>query len=136
MINAIRSASEELPIILELPKNFEDARKWIKFAVKNNLDFICASFARNAEDIRKINRYLGYSDIKQVIGSRIKVIVKIEKDALKNYREIVQETYGIMIDRDSLLADKYEMLTVFQIDIIHECRKNGKPSIIANELLE
>lgn len=135
-INIIRSASEEIPIILELPKSFEDTKKWIKFAMKNDLDFICASFARNAEDVRKINNYLGYSDMNQIIGSRIKVIVKIEKGALKNYREIVQEAYGIMIDRDSLLADKYEMLPVFQRAIIDECRKNGKPAIIATELLE
>ena len=136
LIKAIRSASEEIPIILELPKSFDDAGKWIKFALKNGLDFICASFARNGEDVKKINHYLGYTDIKQVIGSRIKVIAKIEKDALKNYREIVQEAYGIMIDRDSLLTDKYEMLPVFQRAIIDECRKNGKPAIIATELLE
>ncbi|MEK6949733.1 MAG: pyruvate kinase [Nanoarchaeota archaeon] len=135
-IGSIRAASEEIPIILDLPKSFEDAGKWIKFALKNGLDFICVSFARNAEDVRKINNYLGYSDIKQVIGSRIKVIVRIEKDALKSYREIVQEAYGIMIDRDSLLAGKYEMLPVFQRAIIDECRKNGKPAIIATELLE
>ena len=136
LVNSIRSSSEEIPIILELPKSFENARKWINFALKNDLDFICAPFARNAEDVKKINHCLGYTDIKQVIGGRIKVIVKIGKDALKSYKEIVHEAYGIMVDRDSLLSDKYEMLPVFQRAIIKECRKNGRPAIITTELLE
>ncbi len=136
LVKSIRSASEEIPIILELPKSFEEAGKWIKFALTNSLDFISAPFARNAEDVRRISHCLGYDDIKQVIGGRIKVIVKIGKGALKNYKEIAREAYGIMIDRDILLAGRYEMLPVFQRAIIGECRKNGKPAIIAAELLE
>ncbi len=134
----IRSASEDIPIILDVPKVSQSSiKKWARFALKNDLDFICVSFVRNAGDIRKINHYLGYRDIKQVIGNRIKVIVKIEKDAIMNYKEIVQESYGVMIDGDSLVADsKYETLPVFQRMVIGECNRNGKPAIIATKILE
>lgn len=137
LVTRIRSASESIPVILDVSQKDSYKKPWIKFALKNNVDFVSVSFVRNSEDIRKINRLFGYNDMQQVIGEKIKVLIKIEKDALSNYKEIVQESYGIMIDSDSLVPEsRYETLPIFQKIIIEECNKQGKPAIIATKILE
>jgi pyruvate kinase len=50
------------------------------FGIKNNVDFIAASFVRKAEDVHKIRSVLGES------GKHIQIICKIEnQEGLENY---------------------------------------------------
>ena len=137
-VNNIRKASDSIPILLDIEgKDSQAMRTWIKFALKNDIDFISVSFVRDGEDVQKINRLLGYSGLKEVIGEKIKVIVKIEEEVLGNYREIIQEAYGIMIDRNCLVSDtKYERFPVLQRLIINDCNSQGKPAIIATQMPE
>lgn len=136
LIKNIRDASGYIPVILDLSKA-KIIRPWIRFALKNDVDFVAVSSIKNADDIRKISRLLGYADIKHVIGGKIKVIANIEKEALRNYKEVIGEAYGIIIDRDSLGKDKkYEMLPMVQKRIIDECNKQGKPAIVSGHILE
>lgn len=103
--------------------------KLIEFAKEMKLDFIGASFVREREDIKKIKKLLS--------NSEVKIISKIEtKAALKNLDEIILESDGIMIDRGDLSAEtKMEHLPILQKEIIKAANKNGKPIIIATELL-
>ena len=64
--------------------------------------------------ISKIENYLGY----------------------KNRKEIIDESDAIMIDRGDLAAEiGNEKLTEFSSNIIDDCKKKGKPIIIATENL-
>lgn len=131
-VKSVRQASDEIPILLNAGSK---GRQWIKFALKNGLDFVAVS-AANAGDIRQINRILGYNDIKQVIGEKIKVISVIGKESLRNCREIVEESYGVIIDRRRLAAANLEMLPKLQKEIAGECSKYGRPAIIAGSILD
>lgn len=131
-VKSIRQASNEIPILLKADSK---SGHWIKFALRNDLDFVAIS-AANAGDIRHINRILGYSDIRQVIGEKIKVISIIGKESLRNCKEIVEEAYGVIIDRSSLAASSLEMLPKLQKEIVEGCNKYGKPAIIAGSILD
>jgi pyruvate kinase len=102
----------------------------IVYAVKNNLDFIGLSFARDSEHIKEV--------LKLLDSSKIRLISKIETgDGVRNYREIIDSSYGIMIDRGDLGSEtKQELVPVLQKKIIQECNSQGKPVIIATQMLD
>lgn len=131
MIKNVRESACEIPILMELNSNLE--KSWIKFALKNDMDFIIVP-ARSAEEVKQISKLLGYESIKQVIGSKIKVIVRLDEYSAKSYKEIIEESYGIVIDRSSF--GNLEKLPVLQKSIIEECRKHGKPAIICGNILD
>ena len=136
LMGNIREASDEIPIIFDLSK-IEIIKPWVKLALKNDIDFILVSSIKNADDIRRINRLLGYTDMKHVIGEKIKVLARLGKGNLRNYREVIEEAYGIVIDRNSLVEGRrYEMLPMMQKTIIEECNKHGKPAIVSGQVLE
>ena len=132
IIQNIRQATDEIPILLDICKN---PKYWINFAMENDLDFVSIT-AADSKDVHRANKLLGYSDLKQVIGDKIKVLNKIGSESLKNYKEIVAESYGIIIDRNKLASGKIEMLPRLQKEIIDECNKFGKPIIIAGNVLD
>ncbi len=104
--------------------------KLIKFAIKNNLNFIGLSFIKSGEQVEKINELIK--------GTKIKLISKIEtKEAIENYQNIIEKSYGIMIDRGDLGAEVgLEKIPRLQKKIIEECNKQGKPIIVATQTLD
>lgn len=82
-------------VIVDLPtlteKDIVDLQEW---GVKNNVDFIAASFVRKPSDVIKIREVLGEA------GKGIKIICKIEnQEGMENYDEILKETDAIMVAR-------------------------------------
>ncbi len=133
IIQNIRFVSPEIPILLYI--NDPKFSKWVRFALKNDLDFV-AVLAKSASDIIKTNKILGYNNIKQIIGEKIKVIAIIDNRSLRNYREIIFEAYGIIIDRSNLVTSKkLEILPRLQKSIIDESNKLGKPVILSGNIL-
>ena len=59
-------------VSIDLPSVTEKDRRFIEWAVKNDVDFIAHSFVRSARDIRAVQ------DILDAHGSNIKIISKIE----------------------------------------------------------
>jgi len=106
---------------LNFPDSFVDYgdmserdKSWIKFAIKNNIDFIGTSFVRSPEDIRKLNKLLGYGSLADVIGDRPKVIAKIEtKDAIKNHRAPVSTIWSVFVILPELKA--FNMAILFSL---------------------
>jgi pyruvate kinase len=79
----------DLPTLTE--KDIVDLQEW---GVKNNVDFIAASFVRKPSDVIKIREVLGEA------GKGIKIICKIEnQEGMENYDEILKETDAIMVAR-------------------------------------
>ncbi|MBP3059301.1 pyruvate kinase [Texas Phoenix palm phytoplasma] len=109
-------------------KDIED----IKFAVKENYDFIASSFTRTPKDIQEIKNIL--KDNK----NQIKIIAKIENQSgINNLDEILEIADGIMVARGDLgIEVDGELVPFYQSTIIQKCLKKGKPVIVATQMLE
>lgn len=123
----IPETDTNLPSITE--KDIED----IKFAIKNDFDFIAASFIRKAADVLEIRKIL-----KRHNGEGIRIISKIEnREGVRNFDEILKVSDGIMVARGDLGVEiPVEEVPVVQKMIIEKCYKNGKPAITATQMLD
>ena len=84
---------------VDLPTFTEkDVNDIVNFGIKNNVDFIAASFVRKASDVVNLRKLL-----KDNGGEYIQIISKIEnQEGLENYEEILKETDGVMVARGDL----------------------------------
>lgn len=124
----------------------------LEFVVDKGFDFVSLSFVRCADDVRQIKnrlRELGarprpmYDGRTSTFGSYgskafIPVISKIEKpQAIDALEEIVQETDVIMVARGDLGVEmNLAQVPVIQKRIIAECNNQGKPAIVATQMLQ
>lgn len=102
----------------------------IKFAVKDNWDYIAASFVRNKDDILQVKKHAK--------DSLIKVMAKIEDEqGVKNIEEIIDVSNGIIIARGDLGVEMpYEKIPALQKHITTRCLLKAKPAIVATHMLE
>lgn len=116
---------------IDLPSLSEKDRKYIDFAIDQNLDFIAHSFVRKKEDV------LGIQEILDARGSKIKIIAKIENQSgVDNLEEILDYAYGVMVARGDLAIEiPYEKIPGIQRMIIKKCIERRKPVIIATQML-
>ncbi len=100
---------------------------FLKFAVKNNFDFIAISFVKSGGNIDKIRK----------ITKDIEIISKIEtKKAVSNIDGIIDKSDGIMVARGDLgLHVGIAKLPIVQQYLIKKCHDYQKPIIIATQLL-
>jgi pyruvate kinase len=86
-------------VVVDLPTFTEkDVNDIVNFGIKQNVDFIAASFVRKASDVKNLRQLLADNG-----GQHIKIICKIEnQEGLENYDEILQCTDGIMVARGDL----------------------------------
>ena len=103
------------------------------FGIKNDIDFVAASFVRNVDDVIKVRRFLDING-----GKHIRIISKIENmEGVKNYDEILAVSGGIMIARGDMGVEiEYEKIPGIQKKFIRKCRCSGKMVITATQMLE
>ena len=103
------------------------------FGVKNDVDFVAASFVSTRQDLIDLKAYL-----QSIGGENIGIIAKIENRAgIDNIDEICLECEGIMIGRGDLGVEiPFGELPAVQKYIITKCRLLGKRVITATEMLE
>jgi pyruvate kinase len=109
-------------------------KKDLAFGVKTlKVDAIAVSFVEDAEDLRRIRR-----EIQKHSKRPIKVIAKIERrEALRNLKEILKEADGVMVARGDLgIETKAERVPIEQKRILTMARSQGKPTIIATQILQ
>lgn len=118
---------------IRLPAITEKDKEDIKFGVEQGIDFIAASFVRNAECILEIKAWL-----KQLHAPYIPIIAKIEnEEGIKNIEEIVRCADGIMVARGDLGVEiAPEELPYLQKHLIAKCGEYYKPVIIATQMLD
>jgi pyruvate kinase len=121
-------------VVVELPTLTEkDIDDIVNFGIKNDVDFIAASFVRKATDVEMIRKVLNENG-----GGHIKIISKIENlEGLQNYEDILQLTDAIMVARGDLgMEIPPEKVFLAQKYMIREANIYGKPVITATQMLE
>jgi pyruvate kinase len=122
---AFPDSVNELPAAT--PKDFED----LVFGIKNKVDYVAVSFVQNARDILVLREAIKKE------GAQANLIAKIErKSALRNIKEIMDVSDGIMVARGDLgLELPLEMLPRVQKGLIEEGNFRGIPVIVATQMM-
>eukprot|EP00565_Helicotheca_tamesis_P002004 CAMPEP_0185728836 /NCGR_PEP_ID=MMETSP1171-20130828/4234_1 /TAXON_ID=374046 /ORGANISM="Helicotheca tamensis, Strain CCMP826" /LENGTH=555 /DNA_ID=CAMNT_0028397583 /DNA_START=107 /DNA_END=1774 /DNA_ORIENTATION=+ len=121
-------------VVVDLPTLTEkDIDDIVNFGIKNEVDFIAASFVRKASDVKKIRQILSDNG-----GQQIKIICKIENlEGLQNYPDILRATDAIMVARGDLgMEIPPEKVFLAQKYMIREANIAGKPVVTATQMLE
>ncbi len=118
---------------LSMPFLSEQDKEDLKFAIKNDADYIAASFVSKPSDVSELRNFLNKNG-----GSKIKIISKIESEAgLKNIDKIIELSDGIMVARGDLGVElPIEKLPAIQKEIIKKANRANKIVITATEMLE
>ena len=118
---------------VRLPAITDKDREDIRFGVEQGIDFIAASFVRNAECIVEIRAFL-----KECDAPYIPIIAKIENaEGIKNIDEIIRCADGIMVARGDLGVEiPAEEVPYLQKMIIQKCNYYYKPVITATQMLD
>ena len=114
-----------LPINILTKKDRED----LEYALSLGVEWIALSFVQTPDDIHKA---------RQLIKGRARVLAKIEKpSAVDNLNGIVALSDAVMVARGDLGVEMpAEHVPQIQKKIIAACRSEGKPVIVATQMLE
>lgn len=118
---------------IRLPAITEKDKEDIRFGVEQDVDFIAASFVRNAECILEIRAFLN-----QCGAPFTPIIAKIENaEGIDNIDEIVRCADGVMVARGDLGVEvPAEQVPYIQKMLIQKCNDNYKPVITATQMLD
>lgn len=120
-------------VTLSIPYISQRDKEDIAFGVKENVDFIAASFVRSADDVVQLREYMNSCG-----GKDIGIIAKIENaDGVENIDEILHSVEGIMVARGDMGVEvPFEVLPALQKVLIKKCYQAGKMVITATQMLE
>ena len=118
---------------VRLPAITEKDKEDIKFGVEQDIDFIAASFVRNAECVLEIRAFL-----KELDAPYIPIIAKIENaEGIRNIDEIIRAADGIMVARGDMGVEiPAEEVPYLQKMLIQKCNDNFKTVITATQMLD
>ena len=111
----------------------EQDRKDILFGIRNDVDFVAASFVSCREDVEAIRKLLDENG-----GKDIDIIAKIEnRKGVEQVDSICEVADGIMVARGDLGVEiPFMEVPAVQKHLISRCRLMGKRVITATEMLE
>lgn len=111
------------------PKDLKD----IEYGLGQDIDYVALSFVQSADDIRHLRQILTDG------GSKAQIVAKIETKAAiteTEMEEIVKVTDGVMVARGDLAVEAgAEVVPVVQRQLIELCRRYGKLSIVATQMM-
>lgn len=111
------------------PKDLRD----IEYGLKQDIDFVALSFVQSPDDLHNLRQILVAG------GSQAQIISKIETKAAiqaETLEEIVRASDGVMVARGDLAVEAgAEVVPIVQQQIIALCRKYGKLSIVATQMM-
>jgi pyruvate kinase len=111
------------------PKDLQD----VEYGATKDIDYVALSFVQSAEDINNLRAIMvGLGSDAQII-SKIETKAAIKEDVLE---EIVKASDGVMVARGDLAVEAgAEVVPIVQRRIIALCRKHGKLSIVATQMM-
>ena len=111
------------------PKDIAD----LTWGARRDIDYVALSFVQCADDIHNLRQLL------RTQGSTAHIIAKIETKAAivdETLEEIVQASDGVMVARGDLAVEAgAEIVPIVQRLIISLCRRYGKLSIVATQMM-
>ena len=116
-----------------LPVMTDQDRADLLFGIEQGVDFVAASFIRDAAGVREMRTFLNEHG-----GADIMFLSKIEcHEAVENINEIIEASDGIMIARGDLGVEvpAYKVPHI-QKEIIRACNRASKPVITATQMLD
>ncbi len=118
---------------VRLPAITEKDKEDIRFGIREQVDFIAASFVRKGADVEEMRAFL-----KENGAERIRIISKIEnKEGVDNIMDIVTASDLIMVARGDLGVEiPAEQVPATQKKIIKLCNLEGKPVITATQMMD
>ncbi|KAL7444755.1 hypothetical protein ACHAXH_008085 [Discostella pseudostelligera] len=113
-------------------------REDLDYMLSIGVDWVALSFVQRPEDIVEIKRLIMEYNPSNAFPPR--VMAKIEKPSCfvgDSLQQIVELSDGIMVARGDLGVECLpEDVPILQKTIIDECRKQGKPVVVATQMLE
>ncbi|MHA1528222.1 MAG: pyruvate kinase [Alphaproteobacteria bacterium] len=117
-------------VVLPLAALTEKDRRDLDFVLGLGVDWLALSFVQRPEDVLEARELIE--------GRTVAVMVKVEKPAcVDRFDEILKVADGIMVARGDLGVEMdIAELPPLQKRMIRECRRAGKPVIVATQMLE
>jgi pyruvate kinase len=115
--------------VVPVPALTEKDRRDLAFAVEHMADWIALSFVQRPEDVAEARR---------LMGGQGALMAKIEKPAaISRLEEIIELSDGIMVARGDLGVElNPEEVPPLQKRIVESARRQGKPVVVATQMLE
>ena len=116
-------------VVLPLTALTSKDRRDLDVALELGADWIALSFVQRPEDVR---------EARAIIGDRAAIMSKLEKPAaVAHLEEIVAASDAVMVARGDLGVEMpAERVPAIQKRIIAACRHQGKPVVVATQMLE
>jgi pyruvate kinase len=116
-------------VVLPLSPLTDKDRRDLAYGLDLGVDWVALSFVQRPEDI---------SEGRRLIGGRASLMAKLEKPAaIDRLEEIVELCDAIMVARGDLGVEMPpEDVPSLQKRIIRACRRDGKPVIVATQMLD
>ena len=116
-------------VVLPISPLTEKDHRDLEYALNLGVDWIALSFVQRPEDI---------TEARAIIGDRAMVMTKLEKPAaIDRLDEIVLASDSVMVARGDLGVEMPpERVPILQRAIVRACRREGKPVIVATQMLE
>ncbi len=110
-------------------KDVEDLR----FIAELDPEYVAISFVGDSDDVLRVKKILENQGNKD-----IKLVSKIERPiALENFEQILDVSNAIMIARGDLGVEiSPDLVPLKQKELIYKCNREGKPVIVATQMLE
>jgi pyruvate kinase len=116
-------------VVLPLAALSDKDRADLEFACQLGVDWLALSFVQRPEDVE---------EARDLAKGRAAVLSKIEKPAAVDaFAEILKASDGIMVARGDLGVElPVHAVPPIQKRLVHDCRRAGKPVIVATQMLE
>ncbi|QIL50385.1 pyruvate kinase [Weissella coleopterorum] len=120
-------------VSINLPGITEKDADDIRFGLKNDINFIAASFVRKPEDVNDIRALL-----KEAGKEDVMIFPKIEsQEGIDNFDAILEVSDGLMVARGDMGVEiPAENVPLVQKDLIRKMNAVGKPVITATDMLD
>jgi pyruvate kinase len=116
-------------VMLPISPLTEKDHRDLQYALDLGIDWIALSFVQRPEDI---------FEARAIIGDRAWIMTKLEKpSAIDRLDEIVAASDSVMVARGDLGVEMPpERVPILQRAIVRACRREGKPVVVATQMLE
>ena len=115
----------DLPMSAMTPKDHKD----LKLGLELGVDWVALSFVQRPEDV---------NELRGIVGNSVGIMSKIEMpNAVKRIDQIIALSDAIMVARGDLGVEMpIEEVPAIQKKLIRKCREQGKPVVVATQMLE